>query len=193
MKQLGIDGEVESTTTRPTPDRFDFRVTRPGRTLDVKGDFGRQTAAVQEIRVNSWGIIRTLHTFTGVRSGSPQNSRDWWLTRWWAFSLDALAMGLILLVVSSLVMAYEQREKWLLAVTAVGLGLGVWGSVGSSSSAYGGCNLRVRGHQRHASRCRPFRPPTYSPLATRETFRDLRYSMTAPDLAEAICRWNRGR
>ena len=68
-----------------------------------------------------------LHTFTGVRSGSPQYTRDWWLTRLWSLSMDALAVGLILLVVSSLVMAYEQREKWLLAVTAVGLGLGVCG------------------------------------------------------------------
>ncbi len=127
MKQLSIGGEVEWTTTRPTPDRFDFRVVRPGRTLDVKADFGKQTAAVQEIRVNGWGVIRMLHTFTGVRPGSPQSSRDWWLTRWWSFSMDALAVGLILLVVSSLVMAYEQRTKWLLAGIAAGLGLGVCG------------------------------------------------------------------
>jgi hypothetical protein len=58
MKQLGIGGEVEWTTARPTPDRFDFRVVRPGRILDVKADFEKQTAAVQEIRVNGWGVIR---------------------------------------------------------------------------------------------------------------------------------------
>jgi len=127
MKQLVIAGEVEWTTARPMPDQFDFRVVRPGRILDVKANFGTQTAAVQEIRVNGWGVIRMLHTFTGVHPGSTQGGRDWWLTRLWSFSMDALAVGLILLVVSSLVMAYEQRDRWLLAGITVGVGLVVCG------------------------------------------------------------------
>jgi UDP-N-acetylmuramyl pentapeptide phosphotransferase/UDP-N-acetylglucosamine-1-phosphate transferase len=41
--------------------------------------------------------------------------------------MDALAVGLILLVLSSLVMAHEQREKRLLAGIAVALGCGICG------------------------------------------------------------------
>lgn len=127
MQQLGIAGEVERTTTHRTPDRFDFRAVRPGRVLEVKADFGNQTAEIQEVRVNGWGAMRALHTFTGVRPGPAQGERDWWLTRLWSLCMDALAVGLILLVASSLVMACEQRAKWLLAGLVLGFGLLVCG------------------------------------------------------------------
>lgn len=123
MRQLDIDGEIEWTTTRPTPDRFDFRVTRPGRITDVKADFAKQTATIQEIRVNGWGTLRMLHTFTGVRPGPTGGSRDWWLTRLWSFAMDALAVGLILLVATSFVMACERSDRWMLVGVALGFGL----------------------------------------------------------------------
>jgi hypothetical protein len=68
-----------------------------------------------------------LHTFNGVHPGSSQGERDWWLAHLWSLSMDALAVGLILLVLSSLVMAHEQREKRLLAGIAVALGCGICG------------------------------------------------------------------
>lgn len=127
MQQLSLAGEIEWTTTQPTPGRFDFRVARPGRTVDVKADFAKRNATVQEIRVNGWGVFRTLHTFTGVRAGAPLAQRDWRLTKLWSFSMDALAAGLIALVLTSLVMAYERREKRLGAAIALGLGIVVSG------------------------------------------------------------------
>ena len=123
MRQLGLAGEIEWTATRPTPERFDFRVQRPGRTVDVRVDFAKQSAAVQEISVNGWGVFRTLHTFTGTRANAPTAQRDWWLTKLWSFSMDALATGLALLVVTSIVLAIERREKWLGAAIALGLGV----------------------------------------------------------------------
>ncbi len=127
MRQLGIDGEIEWMTTRPAPDRFDFRVTRPGRITDVKADFGKQTASLHDIRLNGWGALRTLHTFTGVRAGYPQSTRDWWLTRLWSLSMDALVVGLILLVLTSVVLACQRRDVWPLAALSLGLGLVVCG------------------------------------------------------------------
>jgi hypothetical protein len=115
MKQLRLAGEIEWTTTQSANDRFDFRVVRPGRIVEVKTDFGKQTATVQETHVNGWGIVRMLHTFS------------WRLTKLWSFSMDALAVGLILVVLSSLVMAYERREKWLGAAVALGVGVLVCG------------------------------------------------------------------
>ena len=127
MKQLRLAGEIEWTTTQPPKDRFDFRVVRPGRIVEVKADFVKQTATVQETRVNGWGMVRMLHTFSGVQRTAMRAERDWRLTKLWSFSMDALAAGLMLLVLSSLVMAYERREKRLGATVALGLGVLVCG------------------------------------------------------------------
>ena len=127
MRQLGLAGEIEWTATRPASERFDFRVQRPGRTVEVRINPATQTAAVQEIRVNSWGAFRMLHTFTGTRANAPTAERDWWLTKLWSFSMDALAVGLTLLVVTSLALAAQRREKWLASAIALALGLGVCG------------------------------------------------------------------
>ena len=127
MRQLGLAGEIEWTAARPTPERFDFRVQRPGRTVDVRVDVAKQSAAVQEIRVNGWGVFRTLHTFTGTRANAPTAARDWWLTTLWSLSMDALAAGLILLVLTSIALAFERREKWRGAAVALGLGVGACG------------------------------------------------------------------
>ncbi|MBI5767819.1 MAG: hypothetical protein HZA93_08480 [Verrucomicrobia bacterium] len=127
MRQLNLAGELEWTTTQATPGRFDFRVARPGRTVEVKADFTKGTATLQEIRVNGWGVFRTLHTFTGVRANDPRAERDWSLTKLWSLSMDALAVGLIALVATSAVMAYQRREKWLGSSIALALGLVVCG------------------------------------------------------------------
>jgi hypothetical protein len=124
-QQLGLVGELEWTMTRPTVERLDFRVARPGRVVDVKVDFAKQTAAIQEIRVNGWGIFRTLHTFNGL--AGQRGERDWILTKLWSFSMDALAAGLIVLILTSLILAYFRREKWRGASIALGLGVVICG------------------------------------------------------------------
>jgi len=123
MRQLGLTGEIEWMATRPASERFEFRVQRPGRTVDVRIDTAKQYATVQEIRVNGWGVFRTLHTFTGTRANAPTAQRDWWLTKLWSFSMDALAVGLVLLVLTSGVLAFERRDKWLGAGISVTLGI----------------------------------------------------------------------
>ncbi|MDO8544624.1 MAG: hypothetical protein Q7S40_29635 [Opitutaceae bacterium] len=123
MRQLGLAGELEWTTVRQPPERFEFRVARPGRTIDVKADLSRATATVQEIRVNGWGVFRTLHTFTGVRINAPTSERDWILTKLWSFSMDAVAAGMVLLVITSLVLAYGRREKWISSAIALVSGI----------------------------------------------------------------------
>jgi len=93
----------------------------------VRINLETQTAAVQEIRVNGWGIFRALHTFTGTRANVATAERDWWLTKLWSFSMDALAAGLGMIVVTSLILAVERREKWLGGAVALLLGLGACG------------------------------------------------------------------
>ncbi len=122
MRQLGVAGEIEWTETRPDADRFDFRVSRPGRMIQIKTDLRRRRASVHQIDVNGWGVAQMLHTFTGVRAADPRNSRDWMVTTLWALSMDALAAGLILMVFSSLYMWWRVKRKRMPGLVSLALG-----------------------------------------------------------------------
>ena len=98
MRQLGIEGEIEWTAGQTDGMMFSFRVVRPGRTSQVTVDAELNRATVEQTDINTWGIMRVLHTFTGVRSGDERNYRDWVLTTVWALSMDAVAVGLLLMV-----------------------------------------------------------------------------------------------
>jgi hypothetical protein len=41
----------------------------------------------------------------------PRNSRDWGLTFVWAYSMDAIAAGIILMVLGSLLMWFKLPQK----------------------------------------------------------------------------------
>jgi hypothetical protein len=127
MRQLQLTGELEWTTSRPGAERLEFRVARPGHVAEVKADFAQRKATIQDIRMNGWGAFRTLHTFTGVRGNDPRATRDWLLTKLWSLSMDALAVGLLVLVATSLVLAWERRDKWLGSLLALALGVAVCG------------------------------------------------------------------
>jgi hypothetical protein len=58
--------------------------------------------ALEQTDINGWGLIRVLHTFTGVRTGDTRNDRDWLLTTVWALCMDAVALGMSLMVLSGL-------------------------------------------------------------------------------------------
>src|SRR5262245_35816912 len=98
MRQLGISGEVEWTTSRANNNALNFRVTRPGHVIDINADFQQKQATIKRIDYNAWGLIRTLHTFTGDSAQDNRNQRDWILTKVWAFAMDAVAVGLIIMV-----------------------------------------------------------------------------------------------
>lgn len=123
ISQLGLRGEIEWTKKRSDPDRVEFRVSRPGHILEVAADLKQNRAAVQQIDLNAWGVARLLHSFTGVRMADPVNERDWPLTTIWAFCMDALAAGLILMVFSSLYMWWSQAQKRPLGLLALALGV----------------------------------------------------------------------
>jgi hypothetical protein len=111
LAQLGLAGEIEWTTARADADRLDFRAGHPGTMYEIRADFARGAASVQRIRVNAWGVIRILHTFTGVRLGDTRNTRDWALTNVWAAAMDAVAIGLIVMVLGSYYMWWRLRRK----------------------------------------------------------------------------------
>jgi hypothetical protein len=123
LRQLGLRGEIEWTVTRADSNRFEFRVSRPGHICEVRADLGRSRATVKQIDVNAWGVVRMLHTFTGVRLDDRRNTRDWWLTSIWALTMDGVAVALILMVLSSLYMWFELRSKRLGGAIALVAGL----------------------------------------------------------------------
>jgi hypothetical protein len=127
MAQLHLAGEVEWTASRPNQQRIDFRVIRPGRNVEVKADLAAMTASVQDIQLNGWGILRALHTFNGVGANATRAERDWNLTRLWTFAMDALAAGLVALVITSVLLAWERRDRRRGALIAFAAGCVVCG------------------------------------------------------------------
>jgi len=111
MRQLDLTGEIQWLATKPDAQRLEFRVTRPGTQFDLKVDWPQARATVQRTAINAWGATRSLHTFTGVRMNDRQNERDWIVTTIWAYAMDAVAVGLAVLVLSGLVMWYTLPAK----------------------------------------------------------------------------------
>jgi hypothetical protein len=122
VRQLGIKGEILLTTTRTDAALFDFQVRRPGHFFFIKADLARKRVTIRQSEVNLWGVIKVLHTFTGVQMDDAPKRRDWVLTTLWAFSMDAVAAGLIFMVLSSVYMWFELPQKRLLGAVVLGLG-----------------------------------------------------------------------
>ena len=128
MAQLEVAGEVSQTERSGDSREFEFRVNRPGRMLEVQVDWTTRVATVKEVRVNAWGIANTLHTFTGVpRRGEPDWQRDWILTRLWSLSIDAVSVGLIVLVLTGVYLWYRLPRKRIPGAIALVAGLATCG------------------------------------------------------------------
>lgn len=122
MAQLEISGEIEWTGHSKDAARFEFRASRPGTISNIVIDTARGKAAVEQIGFNGWGTMRVLHTFTGVRRGDARNERDWALTTVWALAMDALSLGIILMVLSGIYMWWRIPVKRRLGLAALLLG-----------------------------------------------------------------------
>jgi hypothetical protein len=123
LGQLGLAGEIEWTAAPIDSERLNFRASRPGQMFEIRADFGKGRASVHRIDVNAWGVMRILHTFTGVRAGDARNQRDWFLTAIWAFTMDAVAIGLIVMVLGSYYMWWRVPRKRTWGAVALILGV----------------------------------------------------------------------
>jgi hypothetical protein len=108
MLQLNITGEIEQLGSK---EGFRFQVVKPGRIFNIEIDSETDLAQVEVIQVNGWGVLHMLHSFTGVRMENPEKQRDWIWTRVWSICLDAVAIGLIVLVISGLYLWCLERRK----------------------------------------------------------------------------------
>ncbi len=122
MRQLGIAGEIQWPVRQPVNGPFTFHVNRPGLNVEVKADLRGGPATMQSTQVNAWGVLHVLHTFTGAPAADSRNRRDWTLTTVWALSMDAVAAGLIVMVLGSYVMWFRLRAKRVGGIVALALG-----------------------------------------------------------------------
>ncbi len=122
MRQLGIVGDILWTTTRTDAGQIEFQVRRPGHFFFIKANWTQGSATVRQADVNLWGVMKVLHVFDGNVADDPRNSRDWALTTLWAYSMDAVAAGLIYMVLSSVYMWLQLPKKRLPGAVVLGLG-----------------------------------------------------------------------
>lgn len=122
MRQIGIAGEIQWPTAQAAGGPFTFQVSRPGLVIEVKADLQSGRATLQRNDVNAWGVMHVLHTFTGVRAADTRNGRDWALTTVWALSMDAVAVGLMIMVFGSYVMWFRLKAKRRWGIVALLLG-----------------------------------------------------------------------
>jgi hypothetical protein len=125
MRQLGIEGEIAWSAARSDSARLDFNVNRPGRVYQVQTDLKEGRAAVTLIEFNAWGVLRTLHTFVGVSPDDPRSRRNWILTSFWAFTMDAVAAGIVFMVLSGIYMWWRLRDKRKAGLAALALGIAI--------------------------------------------------------------------
>lgn len=123
MRQLGVEGDILWTTTRADATELDFQVRRPGHFFAIKANWARKHASVQQSDVNLWGVMKALHTFDGNVIDDSRNHRDWIFTTVWCLSMDAVAIGLIYMVLSSLWMWFRIPAKRVSGSIVLALGV----------------------------------------------------------------------
>ena len=124
MRQLGLAGEIQWPAAQAPTGAFAFQVSRPGLVVDIKANLTSGRTTVQRTAVNAWGVVHVLHSFTGMPAADPRHTRDWAVTTAWALAMDAVAAGLVVMVLSSYVMWYQLKAKRRGGAIALLLGLG---------------------------------------------------------------------
>ena len=124
QKQLGLDGEIILKGQRK-PDHFIFMIMRPQLRFAIDVELNTGKTKINRVTPATAQILGQMHTFSGVRAmwNEPAQEKDWIITRLWSFSMDAICIGLIVMVLSSLYMGYQLKEKRRWIILSFGLGL----------------------------------------------------------------------
>ena len=110
MKELNITGEISEV--RSTAESLSFRVSRPGIIRNINADLKTGSCIIKEMEFNWWGKLRSLHSFNGSDKAHPEAKPNWSVTRLWRLTMDTVAIGLILLCLSSWIMWYKVRKNY---------------------------------------------------------------------------------
>ncbi len=99
MEFLKISGEVQRQ--KATAELLKFRVESPGIVREFHIDLTNGSGTQKVLKFNMWGKLRGLHTFNGIGKEDPSQSPNWLITNIWRFTMDAIAVGLIIICFSS--------------------------------------------------------------------------------------------
>jgi hypothetical protein len=118
MDQLNLRGEIDWPAAQPVG-HLDFSVSRPNGSAQVRLDLHAKQAFVREFRNNGGHAFQIFHTFSGSRFNQPASRRDWIVTDMWVWAMDALAAGLVIMVLGSYYMWYRLKPKRTLGVAVL--------------------------------------------------------------------------
>ena len=126
MRQLGLRGEVDWPASQPVG-HIDFTVARPNGAAQVRVDLNAKQAYVKEFKNGHLHAFQIFHTFSGSRFNQPASKRDWIMTSVWVFVMDALAVGLIAMVLGSYYMWWRLKKRKALGILALAAGFTICG------------------------------------------------------------------
>ena len=118
MRQLNLQGEIDWPAAQPVG-HIDFNVSRPNGSAQVRVDLNAKQAYVREFENGHLHAFQIFHTFSGSRFNQPASQRDWIMTSIWVFAMDALAAGLIVMVLGSYYMWWRLKKRKALGVAIV--------------------------------------------------------------------------
>ena len=88
----------------------------------MRVDLNARHAYVKEFTNGTLHAFQIFHTFSGSRFNQPASSRDWTVTSVWVFAMDALAAGLIVMVLGSYYMWWRLKKRKALGLVVLALG-----------------------------------------------------------------------
>jgi hypothetical protein len=89
----------------------------------VRVDLTAKKAYVREFDNRRLHAFQIFHTFSGSRFNQPATRRDWVMTSLWAWSMDALAAGLVVMVAGSYYMWWRLKKKRALGCAVLAAGV----------------------------------------------------------------------
>lgn len=110
MRQLDIFGEIDVPAAQQ-PGYLAFNVSRPSDANQVRVDLRANRAAIQHFDNSGTATFRIFHTFSGSRYNQPASQREWIVTTIWVLAMDALAAGLVVMVLGSYYMWWRLKPK----------------------------------------------------------------------------------
>ena len=122
MRQLKLRGEIDWPESQLVG-HLDFNVSRPTGSALVRVDLNAKQAFIRQFDNNPGHSFQIFHTFSGSRFNQPASRRDWIVTSMWVWAMDALAAGLIAMVLGSYYMWYPLKKRRTLGVVVLTAGL----------------------------------------------------------------------
>lgn len=117
LNYFQLTGEVR--IQKQTPELLEIRIESPGIVNDIHIDLPHGKGTRKQLKYNAWGKLRGLHTFNGVNKDQPSDSPNWWITATWRFAMDIVAIGLIIICITSWIMWFKVRNEFKLGYATV--------------------------------------------------------------------------